>query len=197
MSCLAVTHAHHPCVMPLYPPQRCSLTLPPPHSHSSPSPPTHVSDVRLSNTPAGSDVSCWLLDKERLLRDRQGNQSAPVPVSYTILVLSCTPFTLYRSSLDIPPPTQVSTPPPPALLLHTPTYPSLITIPYLSFPHHHPLPSILSYTIHLLNPSIPPQPCALPSTPYACTSTPHIHCRLDSTHTPPTSLHPLATLPHP
>jgi len=113
-------------------------------------PPTHVSDVSLSNTPAGSDVSL-LPYKERVLRDRRGNQSAPVPVPYTILVLSCTPFTLYRSSLDIPPPTQVSTPPPPALLLHTPTYPSLITIPSLPST---PTPS--TYSIHRYHPSHAP-----------------------------------------
>ena len=87
----------------------------------------------------------------------------------------------------MPPSTQVSTPPPPALLLHTPTHPSLITIPSLPLLHHPPTQSI--DTTPAMHPALHAIRMHLDST--------HPLASLDSHHTPPTSLHPLATLLYP
>ena len=68
---------------------------------------------------------------------RQAVSARPRTIHHLGLVLQ----PLHSLSTN-PPSTQVSTPPPPALLLHTPTHPPLITIPSLPLLHHPPTQSI-------------------------------------------------------
>ena len=114
--------------------------------------------------------------------------------------VSARPRTIHHLGLVLQPLHSLSTNPP-LTCLHPPKSRHLLLPPSSSILRpilpSSPSPPFHSYTIHLLNPSIPPQPCTLPCTPYACTSTPHIPWRLYSYHTPPTSLHPLATLLYP